>query len=157
MKHKVRINESAEEKEIVTNENLETIENVADETNDTVNNVIDTSNEPSVDETINEPADEPVVEPVVEPAEETSVDETINEPTDEPVDESDIEEIITKEGKVSCSKLNVRSAANKDADIIFVIIKDNVVSILDDSDEVFYRISYNGNEGYCMKEFIELL
>lgn len=128
MKHKVRINESAEEKEIVTNENLETIENVADETNDTVNNVIDTNDEPSVDETINEP-----------------------------IDESDIEEIVTKEGKVSCGKLNVRSAANKDADIIFVIVKDNVVNILDDSDEIFYRISYNDNEGYCMKEFIELL
>lgn len=136
MKHKVRINKSSEEKEIVTNENLETIENIADETNDTVNDVIDTNNEPSVDEIVNEPVDKPV---------------------DEPVDESDIEEIITKEGKVSCGKLNVRSAANKDADIIFVIVKDNVVSILDDSDEVFYRISYNGNEGYCMKEFIELL
>jgi len=149
MKHKVRINESVEQEEIVTNENLETIENTADETNDTVNNVIDTNNEPSVDETINEPTDEPVDEPSLD----EPVDETINEPTDE----SDIEEIITKEGKVSCGKLNVRSAANKDADIIFVIVKDNVVSILDDSDEVFYRISYNGDKGYCMKEFIELL
>lgn len=149
MKHKVRINESAEEKEIVTNENLETIENTADEINDTVNNVIDTNDESVVDETISEPTDELADEP----ADKSSVDETINEPADE----SDIEEIVTKEGKVSCGKLNVRSAANKDADIIFVIVKDNVVSILDDSDEVFYRISYNGNEGYCMKEFIELL
>ncbi len=128
MKHKVRMNESVEEKEIVTNENLETIENVTDETNDTVDNVIDTNNEPT---------------------DESSVDE--------PVDEPDVEEIVTKEGKVSCGKLNVRSAADKDADIISVIVKDNIVSILDDSDEVFYRISYNGNEGYCMKEFIELL
>lgn len=109
MKHKVKFNESTEEKEIITNE--------------------------VVDDVIN----------------------SNNEPVDEPVDEPIIKETVIKEGKVSCGKLNVRLDSSKDADIVFVITKDNVISILDDSDEVFYKISYNGNEGYCMKEFIELL
>lgn len=85
------------------------------------------------------------------------VTDSNNEPVDEPVDEPIVKETAIKEGKVSCAKLNVRSDASKDADIVFVIVKDNVVSILDDSDEVFYKISYDDNEGYCMKEFIELL
>lgn len=135
MKHKnIRIDQFTREQEDDNiNELLESNDtnNEIKEENDTVDNIIELTG-------LNE---------------EESNEEEFNEEESNEI----IEEVVAKEGKVSCDRLNVRSAANVDAGIVFVITKDSVVSILDDSDEFFYKISYNNKEGYCMKEFIELL
>lgn len=154
MKHKAKVNESTEEKEIMTNDNTENVE-----INEEVNEPVDSTEDVEINEEINEPVDN--TDEVNEETEESNLVDDTTETNEEPLPEESTNEIVeeptAKEGKVSCGKLNVRSAAIKDADIVFVMDKDSVVNILDDSDDTFYRISYNGNEGYCMKEFIEIL
>lgn len=64
---------------------------------------------------------------------------------------------IVKEGVVNCDKLNVRMNPEKDANVLLIINKDDKVTILEESNEVFYKVKLaNNTEGYCMKKFIDI-
>lgn len=84
-----------------------------------------------------------------------TVDETVAEETS--VDEIETELELNKTGSVICKNLNVRKEPTKDSTILQIISKDTVVEILDDADEVWYKIRVGeiGN-GFCMKEFIKV-
>ena len=67
----------------------------------------------------------------------------------------------TVKGKVTCKLLNFRSepAVSKDT-FLFTINKDEIVRIVDDSDEFFYKVRYTNSDkkvvtGYVMKTFIQ--
>ena len=86
-----------------------------------------------------------------------------NKKVEEPVEivpeviEETPEVIQLKEGIVNCNKLNVRIEPKKDSDILSIISQNDVVQILDDSDEEFYKVMISDNkEGYCMKKFIDI-
>lgn len=87
--------------------------------------------------------------------EELNNEENVNNEIVENI-EGAIEEKIIR-GIVTCDKLNVRKEANKSADIITVIPKDLVLTILDtDTSEDFYKVLIGDVEGYCMKQFITI-
>lgn len=89
--------------------------------------------------------DEPVNTVNETVAEETSFDE--NEDTSE----------LNKTGSVICKNLNVRKEPTKDSMILQIISKDTMVEILDDTDDVWYKIRVGEvGSGFCMKEFIKV-
>lgn len=59
----------------------------------------------------------------------------------------------------SCVKLNMRDAADANAEVITVIDAGTKVKIVDDQDEDFYKVTIKLAKdefltGYCMKKFI---
>ena len=65
-----------------------------------------------------------------------------------------------KTGIVNCGKLNVRTEPKKDVEVLTILSKNDVVKILDDSNDEFYKVMISngteGHEGYCMKKFIDI-
>ena len=53
---------------------------------------------------------------------------------------------------VNCSKLRIRKTPSLKGDVIGELEKGTKVEILDDKSAKFYKI----NDGYCMKDFIEI-
>ena len=123
----------------------EVIENMTEE-----NEVLEVENleeEPVLEETIEE-VDETVEEPI-ETIEE--VDETVEEPVEaiEEVPEQDVKATVT------AGKLNVRKEPNSNAEIIMVVSKNDVFTVLDEVDN-YYFIKINDNiSGYCVKDFMK--
>lgn len=84
-----------------------------------------------------------------------TVDETVAEETS--FDENETASELNKTGSVICKNLNVRKEPTKDSMILQIISKDTVVEILDDSDEIWYKIRIGEiGSGFCMKEFIKV-
>lgn len=75
-----------------------------------------------------------------------------------------VDEVITKvvapknkKGTVTCFKLNVREAPSIESAIYSVISENDVVEILDDMDNTWYKVRFDGVvTGFCMKEFIKV-
>lgn len=64
---------------------------------------------------------------------------------------------IIKEGIVKCQKLNVRKAPSMSATILQIISIGTKVKILDDVNDLWYKIRVGEIEkGYCVKEFIDI-
>ena len=67
----------------------------------------------------------------------------------------------TVKGKVTCNLLNFRSEPVVSRDTVLLTInKDEIVRIVDDSDEYFYKVRYTNSDkkvvtGYVMKTFIQ--
>ena len=96
-------------------------------------------------------------EVVVETTEEIHVDENTSENV-ETVEEVMQEEILDIKGSVLCELLNVRKEPNKNSEILTVVSKDTLLTILDkDFSEEFYKVLVNNIEGYCMKKFIAIV
>lgn len=84
-----------------------------------------------------------------------TVDETVTEETS--FDEKETASELNKTGSVICENLNVRKEPTKDSMILQIISKDTVVEILDESDEIWYKIRIEEiGSGFCMKEFIKV-
>lgn len=65
-----------------------------------------------------------------------------------------------KMGKIkNCVKLNVRVAPSQSADVVYVVDSDETVYIYElDSTVDFYKVvTLTGVEGYCMRNFIEII
>lgn len=92
------------------------------------------------------------------------------EVTDAPSFENTSEEVVetietpqaevVKFGVVTCDRLNVRQAPNKDANVVMVVKKnDKVIIKVDDSTIDFYKVEVKIGDktvnGYCMKDFIK--
>lgn len=61
----------------------------------------------------------------------------------------------------NCKKLNVRDAADKDAEVVCVIAEGTELTVdIDNSTEEFYKVYTQAGEilveGYCMKKFINI-
>ena len=98
-----------------------------------------------------EVVDTPVVEII--PAEELTDDE-------EPAAENKDLTSTTLTGVVTATKLNVRELPNKDAKVVAVLNKGDIV-VIDTDEEVSYEeffkiVTADGLDCYCMKKFIEL-
>lgn len=123
----------------------EVIENMTEE-----NEVLEVENleeEPVLEETIEE-VEETVEEPI-ETLEE--VEEIVEEPVEtiEEVPEQDVKATVT------AGKLNVRKEPNSNAEIIMVVNKNDVFTVLDEVDN-YYFIKINDNiSGYCVKDFMK--
>lgn len=123
----------------------EVIENMTEE-----NEVLEVENleeEPVLEETIEE-----VEETVEEPIETL---EEVEEIVEEPVET--IEEVPEQEAKatVIAGKLNVRKEPNSNAEIVMVVNKNDVFTVLDEVDN-YYFIKINDNiSGYCVKDFMK--
>ena len=123
----------------------EVIENMTEE-----NEVLEVENleeEPVLEETIEE-VDETVEEPI----------ETLEE-VEEIVEETveTIEEVPEQEVKatVIAGKLNVRKEPNSNAEIVMVVNKNDVFTVLDEVNN-YYFIKINDNiSGYCVKDFMK--
>lgn len=68
---------------------------------------------------------------------------------------------ITPAVVANCTKLNVRDAADKDANVVCVIAEGTELTVdVDNSTEEFYKVYTQAGEilveGYCMKKFINL-
>lgn len=72
---------------------------------------------------------------------------------EEIVDGIDAEELDIRIGYVNVPALNVRAKANKDAEILATIEKDDAVEILGE-DGGWFKIPFSDKVGYCMKQFI---
>lgn len=123
----------------------EVIENMTEE-----NEVLEVENleeEPVLEETIEE-VDETVEEPI-------ETIEEVEEIVEEPVET--IEEVPEQEVKatVIAGKLNVRKEPNSNAEIVMVVNKNDVFTVLDEVDN-YYFIKINDNiSGYCVKDFMK--
>lgn len=61
-------------------------------------------------------------------------------------------------GKVTTNLLNVRKEPDINSVILDIIKKDTIVKInFEKSDDIFYKVYANNINGYCMKEYIEVL
>ena len=84
-----------------------------------------------------------------------TVDETVAEETS--FDENETALKLNKTGSVICKNLNVRKEPTKDCMILQIISEDTVVEILDDSNDIWYKIRIGEvGSGFCMKEFIKV-
>lgn len=84
-----------------------------------------------------------------------TVDETVAEETS--FDENETASELNKTGSVICKNLNIRKEPTKDSMILQIISKDTVVEILDDSNDIWYKIRIGeAGSGFCMKEFIKV-
>ena len=103
----------------------------------------------------------------VETIKEVAVPSSDNEENTEPVITEVIEDIVKEPKTVlgtvaNCEKLNIRSDANKAAEILCIINKGEIVEIDEkDSSDDFYAIIYGKSKevsitGYCMKQYIKL-
>lgn len=92
----------------------------------------------------------------------SSIDESVNTVDEMAAEETSFDEKETtselnKTGSVICKNLNIRKEPTKDSMILQIISKDTVVEILDDSDEIWYKIRIGEiGIGFCMKEFIKV-
>ena len=60
-------------------------------------------------------------------------------------------------GIVTCKLLNVRNEPSTVSEILSLIHKETQVKILEDVNEVWYRVSVSESiTGFCMKEFIKV-
>ena len=104
--------------------------------------------------------EEPVLEETIEEVEETVEEpietlEEVEEIVEEPVET--IEEVPEQEVKatVIAGKLNVRKEPNSNAEIVMVVNKNDVFTVLDEVDN-YYFIKINDNiSGYCVKDFMK--
>jgi len=97
-----------------------------------------------------------VEETVTEKEPETEVQTSTGDVvTDEPsIEAPEIKTEETKVGKLAnCELLNARKEPNKDSEVLFVIGKEDKIVILEEEND-FYKVSVNGKEAYCMKNFI---
>ena len=59
----------------------------------------------------------------------------------------------------NCESLCIRVNPSKDADILYIVSKGNVLQLGDETEEGWYEVTKIGDEdikGYCMKECIEI-
>lgn len=103
------------------------------------------------------------VTPVNEVPENVEIVEGVNIVTEPTIDTSENLENY-KDGSVTpgavrnCKKLNLRKEPTKSSDVICVLLEDESVLIdLENSTDDFYMISARGIDGYCMKQFIEII
>lgn len=62
-----------------------------------------------------------------------------------------------KKGKVICQSLNMRKGPTIDSEILRILTKGIEVKILDDTDDIWYKVCVGGvGTGFCMREFIKL-
>lgn len=61
--------------------------------------------------------------------------------------------------KVNASALNIRKDANKDADILTIVYKDDILELMEPDvvDGFYYVKTDSGIEGFCMTQFVELI
>ena len=89
-------------------------------------------------------------------------------PVDKPVNKVSIEESkkevakmeasSKKKGKVICQSLNMRKGPTIDSEILKILSKGTEVKILDDTDDIWYKVCVGGiGTGFCMREFIKLV
>lgn len=84
-----------------------------------------------------------------------TVDKTVAEEIS--FDENETASELNKTGSVICKNLNVRKEPTKDSMILQIISKDTMVEILDDTDDIWYKIRVGEiGSGFCMKEFIKV-
>ena len=99
-----------------------------------------------VDETIENSANT-TVETIAEEITETTAEET--------TETVELKAPTLQKGVVNCQNLNVRKAPTTESTILRIIPKDTEVKILDDVNEIWYKIRIPEIEtGFCMKEFI---
>lgn len=133
--------------ENTNNENV-TIEEVNEiiENNEEVNETIE-NNEENLNTSIEEN---------VKPEENIELEENQNENNDEKNTGAVVPGVVSK-----CIRLNVRSEAKKDSDVLCVIDKDTKLTVdIEESTNDFYKVYFEYEdtlvEGYCLKDFIEL-
>lgn len=96
------------------------------------------------------------------PIENTTIKETTEEtpvPEEDTAFETEITptEVIQKNVAIvkGATKVNMRSAASKDASVITVIPENTSVLIIDDTNEYWYLIEFNGSSGYMMSKYLK--
>lgn len=144
----IRVLGDTERKETMENNETDVIVEETVELQETVEDVT----EEVVEETVEE-----VVEETVETDEVT--EENVEElPTEEPVEETEETPEVT--GVITAAKLNVRELPSKDSNVVCVLNKDDIVSLVMDTPQTyedFYEVvTADGKIGFCMKQFIEL-
>lgn len=88
---------------------------------------------------------------------ETQELENVNESNKNEVDNIEIKNEIITGIVYNCEKLYMREKSDAKSNFITVLDKDTKVTILDDKDEFFYKVSIKNNIiGYCMKKYIKI-
>lgn len=67
-----------------------------------------------------------------------------------------VEEVGTKIGTVNTETLRLREGKSTDSIILDLISIGEEVKVLNDSDEEWVRIKYNGNKGYIAKDYLDV-
>lgn len=98
----------------------------------------------------------------VEETEENELEDDETENDEEENSDSDEKESETKNIqmlKVAVAKLNIRKAADKDSEVLTVVVKDDKLELRESTSiDGFYAVkTANGQNGYCMVDFVELI
>ena len=98
----------------------------------------------------------------VEETEEDELEDDETEDEEEESSDSDKEESETKNVqivKVAVAKLNIRKAADKDSEVLTIVVKDDKLELRESTSiDGFYAVkTANGQNGYCMVDFVELI
>lgn len=111
--------------------------------------------EAAVEETVEEVTEEVIEETTVEP-----IEEVVETPVEENQNGEEVTEEVELTGVVTAAKLNVRELPEKTANVVCVINKDDVVTLVTGSSQThedFYEVcTADGKLGFCMKQFIKL-
>ena len=81
--------------------------------------------------------------------------EEIIQTTETPVEPVTPKKNRPKIGEVNCDQLKLREEPDTDADVLYIMAKGDVISILGE-EKNFYKILCNGIVGYCVKKFITI-
>lgn len=89
----------------------------------------------------------------------TNIDETIEPIAEETLVDDPTVESVLEGNVVKCSKLNVREKPSSDAKILCELKRGSIVLIEpENSTDIFYKIiTITGIEGYCVKEYINVM
>lgn len=140
-KNYTKYSENTNNENVTIEEVNETIKN-NEEVNETIENNKENLNTP--------------IEENVKPEENIELEENQNKNNDEKNTGAVVPGVVSK-----CIRLNVRSEATKDSDVLCVIDKGTKLTVdMEESTDDFYKVyfEYEGIivEGYCLKDFIEL-
>lgn len=82
--------------------------------------------------------------------------DVVDDPKPETVEENVVEE-TDKMGKVICSKLYLRSEPSTDSKEVAILNKDDELMIVTEDEEWCGVYTASGLEGFCKKEFVEVI
>ncbi len=97
-------------------------------------------------------------EPIYNPGEEETDPSTEGEPSTEvdPSSETDTEPSTEEQSAMAktTNTVNLRDSGSTEGTILTQVPRGAIVTLLDTSDSEWYKISYNGNEGYVKAEYL---
>lgn len=91
--------------------------------------------------------------------EETKVIEEIEKPAEKPVIKGTAKKVTKKKTtvKIKAPRVNVRKSPSLIGDVATIAVAGDKFDLVNDGDDGFYEVTYDGKQAFIMKDFAELV